>query len=188
MRSLCALLTTIACTCLLLYGQQPVRAVRSFVVRGIDGESKLVQLGTSHATVVVFVSALCPISMDYGERLTKLNADFSSRDVLMMLVNSNQNESDAQVEERRKVARLPMPVYRDPNNGLAEELAAYGTPSAVVLDQRGTIRYSGAIDDARNPTRVTKQYLREAIEAVLAGKAVAQAQTRTLGCSIKMQH
>lgn len=185
MRFVCAMLTTVACSCLLLYGQQPVQAAHSFAVRGIDGESKQVQLGASHATVVVFVSALCPVSTAYDERLTKLNADFSSRGVLMILVNSNQNESDAQVEEQRKIARLPMPVYRDPNGRLAELLGAYGTPTAVVLDQSGAIRYLGAIDDARDPTRVTRQYLRGAIEAILVGQAVAQAQTRTLGCSIK---
>jgi hypothetical protein len=185
MRSLFAMIVVISCSCLLLYGQQPVRIVHSFAVRSIDGQSKQVLLGTSRATVVVFVSALCPVSMAYGERLAKLNADLSSRGVLTILVNSNQNESDALVEEQRRTARLPMPVYRDPDARLAELLGVYGTPAAVVLDGSGTIRYVGSIDDARDPRRVTRQYLREAIEAILAGQPVAQAQTRTFGCSIK---
>jgi hypothetical protein len=182
-KSIYAILTTIGCSCLPLYGGPPIGTIRSFAVREIGRESKQVQLGTSRATVVVFVSALCPMSMDYGYRLKKLNEDFSGQDVRIILVNSNQNESDTQVEEQ--ISSLRIPVYRDPNGRLAELLAANSTPTAVVLDQSGTIRYSGAIDDARNPTRVTKQYLRIAIEAILAGKAVVPARTRVLGCSIK---
>jgi hypothetical protein len=183
MKSVCQILTTIGCSCLVLYGSPPIGTIHSFVLGEIGREPKQVQLGIYRATVVVFVSALCPMSMDYGDRLKKLNEDFSSQDVRMILVNSNQNEPDTQVEEQ--ISSLRIPVYRDPHGQLAELLAAYSTPTAVVLDQSGTVRYSGAIDDARNSARVTKQYLRMAIEAILEGKDVAPARTRAFGCSIK---
>ena len=57
MKSVCQILTTIGCSFLVLYGGPPIGTIRSFAVREIGRESKQVQLGTSRATVVVFVSS-----------------------------------------------------------------------------------------------------------------------------------
>jgi AhpC/TSA family protein len=168
-----------------LYGGQDVRTVQRFAVREIGRAPMQLELDASRATVVVFVSAVCPISAAYGERFAKLHKGYSDREVRLILVNSNQNESDTEVDEQRKASLLPFQVYRDPNGQLAELLQAYATPTAVVLDQSGTVRYFGSFDDARDPTRVTKQYVKLAIDAVLAGKAVELPRTKVLGCFIK---
>ena len=60
----------------------------------------------------------------------------------------------------------------------------YG-PNIDVIDKANTLLYHGAIDDARNPARVTTKGLRLALDAVLAGKPVAITETRAFGCTIK---
>jgi hypothetical protein len=173
------------CGCLELHGQGPGLPIHSFEVRETGGKTLQLQTGDNRLTIVVFVSGLCPISTDYAPRLTKLNQGYRGRGVRMLLVNSNQNESDSQVEAQRNLSKLAMPVYRDPLGQLADRLGATATPSAVMLDHTGQIRYSGAIDDSRNAARVTKPYLQLAIEEVLGGKPVTLARTPARGCSIK---
>jgi hypothetical protein len=178
------LVLAVAC-CGILQGSEPDRSVQALIVRDIGQGPLRVEPGDSRATAVIFVSTVCPMAADYGQRLVKLRDDYSRQGVRMLLIDSNDNESDAEVEEWRTALGLPFLVYRDPHTQVAEALQVYSTPTAVVLDQTGAIRYWGSIDDARNPSRVDKPYLRLALDALLAGKAVERPRTRVLGCSIK---
>ncbi len=184
MKSLCVILA-IVCVSTVLGGGETLNTVNSFTVREIDRAPTQIQVSDSRVTVVVFVSAVCPMSADYSGRLTKLDKEYSHRRVRMILVNSNDNEPDMQVNEQRKLGGLTLPVYRDSSGRLAALLQAYSTPTAVVLDQGGALRYWGSIDDTRSPERVTKPYLQLAIDAVLTGRTVDRPRTRVMGCSIK---
>jgi hypothetical protein len=124
------------------------------------------------------------MSMEYSQRLNQLAADYSHRDVRILLVNSNTNESNAEVEKQRLEANISIPVYRD-NGTVAALLGATATPTAVVLDKAGVTRYMGMIDNSRNPARVTRQVLRSALDSVLAGRAVEVPRTKVMGCAIK---
>ena len=77
------------------------------------------------------------------------------------------------------------PVYKDPNNALADRFDAQVTPETYVIDSSGTLVYHGQIDDSRNEKRVQQQALRMALDAVLAGKPLTVAETKAFGCSIK---
>ena len=56
----------------------------------------------------------------------------------------------------------------------------------MVFDKKGKLAYHGSVDDnARNPGQVKSRYLRDALQAVVAGKSVAKAETKSIGCSIK---
>jgi hypothetical protein len=59
------------------------------------------------------------------------------------------------------------------------------TPETYVIDSSGTLRYHGSIDNSQNESRVTSLRLREALDAVLAGKQPPQTETKAFGCSIK---
>lgn len=137
------------------------------------------------ATVVVFVSMDCPMSMDYSQRAAALQEEYSGSRVRVLLVSSNGNETDADVNNGRRALRIAMPIYRDPGGAVASALHATATPTAVVIDSTGAIRYRGAIDDSRDPARVKTRFAKAAVDAVLEGKAVAVAHTRVMGCSIQ---
>ena len=65
---------------------------------------------------------------------------------------------------------------------------AYGatnTPQFVVIDKDKTIRYTGAMDDNQNEAKATKQYLRDAVDAVLKGDSPEVKETRAVGCGIR---
>lgn len=165
-----------------IQGQSP--GIGLFNLRNTDGSLQKVHTSDTPATVVIFVSTVCPMSMEYSQRFNQLAADYSQRGVRILIVNSNTNESDAEVEKQRLEAHITVPVYRD-NGNLADLLGAIATPTAVVIDRAGVIRYLGMIDNSRNSARVTRHLLRSALDSVLDGRAVEFPRTKVMGCSIK---
>lgn len=164
------------------FGAAPVTSLK---LKTIGRGTSLVSIAGAPATVVVFVSMDCPMSMDYGQRVSRMEQDYAARGVRVILVNSNRNETDAEVEKIRRALSISTKIYRDPSASVAEQLTVIATPTAVVLDAAGAIRYKGNIDDSRDPARVKNRFVEAALDAVLAGHPVAVPQTRVLGCSIK---
>lgn len=136
-------------------------------------------------TVLIFVSVQCPISNDYNERMIALYNDYSAKGVKFVFLNANVTESPTQIMDHAKQVGFPFPVYRDAGNLIADRFGAQVTPESYVLDKTSTMVYHGAIDDARNPVRVTTKGLRLALDAVLAGSAVTTTETKAFGCTIK---
>jgi hypothetical protein len=138
-----------------------------------------------HVTAVIFISTQCPVSNGYNERLKALYADYSPKDVHLVILNANSTETAADVERHRAAHGFPFPVYKDVNNVFADKVGAAVTPHAFVFDGQGALVYRGAIDNSRDPDRVTQRPLRDALDAALAGRPVAVAEAKAFGCSIK---
>ena len=159
-----------------------VAAAEPMMVRDPAGKDVTIAPGKD-VTVVTFISTQCPISNDYNDRMSALYIAYSTKGVKFFFVNANSTEPAAVVAEHSKSAGFPFPVYKDQN--AADKLGAQTTPEAFVFDRTGKQLYQGYIDDARNEARVRNQGLRDAIEAALASKPVANPQTKAFGCTIK---
>jgi alkyl hydroperoxide reductase subunit AhpC len=110
--------------------------------------------------------------------------DFAGKGVKFIFVNANASESPARVAEHAK-AHFEFSVYKDPDNVVADQFGAQVTPESFVIDKSGVIRYHGAIDDQRDESMVQLKGLRQALDAVLAGRVVEVAKTKAFGCTIK---
>lgn len=150
----------------------------------------VVKPSDASATVLIFVSAECPVSNAYNGRMNALYRDYTSKKVRFIFADANVTETLTQIQKLRNRPENPLtvPTYYDANNVLADHLGAHATPEAYVIDNTGVLRYHGAIDNSKDPSQVTAQPLRNAIEAVLAGKPVQVATTRAFGCTIKRKH
>ncbi len=151
-------------------------------VRDAKGKAQPIALG-GDVVVVTFLSAKCPVSNDYSDRMIAVYNDYAKKGVKFYFVNANANEGAAAVAAHAKEVGFPFAVYIDID--AAEKLDAQSTPETYVFDKAGKQVYRGYIDDARNPARVQHNGLREALDAVMAGKAVARGETKAFGCSIK---
>lgn len=136
-------------------------------------------------TAVVFISTKCPVSNNYNDRMSALYRDYAGKGVQFVFVNSNQNESGAEVAKHVREVSFPFSVYKDEGNKVADLLKAEVTPHAYIIGKDSKVLYRGSIDDSQNPARVTKQPLRQALDAVLAGKPAPVAESKAFGCSIK---
>ena len=82
-----------------------------------------------------------------------------------------------------------MAAWIDDGSGAIGHL--YGmltTPHMFVIDKAGTLVYDGAIDDQPDPSHdptKARNYVREAVDEVMAGKPVVVSQTKPYGCSVK---
>jgi peroxiredoxin len=132
-----------------------------------------------------FWSFKCPVALAYDERMSALQAKYGAR-VVFLAVASNKNESAAEVRSNSENLKLPFPVLLDQDGNLAEMLGATHTPSVVLLDASGTIRYRGAIDNNKRPgERGRVAYVENALDSLLAGGPVSEPETKVFGCSIK---
>lgn len=162
-----------------------VAAVSPFTLNALDGSEVRIDPAKARATVILFVSALCPVSNAYNDRMSALFRDYSGKGVQFAFVNANQNESAADVSAHSRSAAFPFSVLKDNGNALADRLGAQLTPEVFVLDRAGTVVYHGAIDDHKNEARIKTHATRDAIEALLEGRPVDLAELKAFGCTIK---
>jgi len=103
------------------------------------------------------------------------------------LLASAQPAAALTVGEAAKDLALSFPVLLDESGAVGKAYGAKTTPHLFLIGADGRLRYQGAIDDAPNPGGPVGEtnYVAAALEAVLAGKPVATAETRPYGCSVK---
>ncbi len=75
----------------------------------------------------------------------------------------------------------------DESQATGRAYGATNTPQFFVLDKERKIRYTGAMDNNANETKVTKKYLRDAVDALLSGKSPEVDETRAVGCGIRYE-
>ena len=136
-------------------------------------------------TVVMFISVQCPVSNSYNERMNALYRDYSPKGVKFVAINANRTEPADAVAQHAREHNFEFAVYKDGDNVVADRFGATVTPETYVIDSSGVIRYHGSIDDSQNPSRVTTNRLRLALDAVLAGQTPPQTETKAFGCTIK---
>jgi hypothetical protein len=135
----------------------------------LHGEPVTIDFSKAPATVLLWTSSYCPTSKIYEERIAELTR--RNPDVQWFGINSSAMEGVPELREyfAENPERLGMPVLKDERNVLADRFGARVTTESFVFDREGVLQYRGAIDDARNPTRVRQQFLRDAVRAVSAG-------------------
>jgi peroxiredoxin len=147
--------------------------------------------GPEGTTVVVFTCNHCPYALAWHDRILDVARDYSDRGVRLLLINPNDAErypADSYEAMKERVAAdggWPLPYLRDESQEVARAYGAQTTPDVFVFDAEGRLRYRGAPDpDYREPSQGAV-WLREALDAVLAGEESPRAETEPVGCSIK---
>ena len=161
--------------------------VAGFSLSSVEGKKMDVAWDTdgAKATVLIFTSARCPVSNAYNARFEALAKAYSGKKVQMIGLNSNAPEASEEIAAHAKKQNWSFPTLRDENNKIADVLGARVTPEAYVVDAGGTLRYWGRIDDSQEAGDVQSRDLANALDAILAGKAVATSKTAAFGCGIK---
>lgn len=143
------------------------------------------------ALVLIFSSNRCPTAKAYADRMNELQRDFGPRGVQLVAINSNDphlypDERLSRMVERATEDGYVFPYLVDEGQRVARAYGAECTFHAFVLDEDRRLRYRGRFDDARLPERVTTHDLRDALDDILAGRAVRRPETRAFGCSLDL--
>jgi peroxiredoxin len=156
-------------------------AIPSFSGKTVQGSTfSLADARKGHrAVVVIFRSTLCPYSNYYNDRLREMTAEYSRKRVLFVAVHSDRWETEDDIRVHAAKYGHTFPVIRDPDGRVATLLNARRTPEVFLMDGDGKLRYHGRI-----AAKIGTPDLRNALDALLAGRPISPAETKAFGCSI----
>ena len=160
-----------------------------------DAEGKTHSLGEpadSPATLVMFICNHCPFVKHIAAELKAIGDDYASRGVAIYAINSNDanthpGDSPARMLEEIAMRGYTFPYLVDADQSVAKAYQAACTPDFYVFGSDRKLVYRGQLDGSRpgNGIPVDGRDLRAALDAVLAGDAVSEEQTPSVGCNIK---
>ncbi len=163
-----------------------------FKLPGVDGRDySLADFQDAKLLIVVFSCNHCPYVIGLEDRMNTFYADYAPKGVAMVAINSNETEnhptdSFEYMVRRAKDKDFQFPYVRDESQDVARAYGALRTPHFYVFDEQRKLRYTGRMDDnPRQPGKQTTRELRDALEALLEGKAAPVAVTNPIGCNVK---
>jgi len=164
----------------------------SFSLPGVDGNTySLSDYSDKNAVVVVFTCNHCPWAQAWEDRINQIQVDYGDKGVQVLAINANDSvshpgDSFEKMKERAAEKGFKIPYLRDDSQETARAYGAERTPEVFLFDSAGKLQYHGAVDDnGEDPAAVEADYLRDALDAVLAGNSPAVAETPAKGCTIK---
>ena len=161
-------------------------ALDNFTLPDLDGNTQTLNgLKGKNGSVIVFLSAQCPVVKLYNDRINQIAADYEAKGIKFIGVNSNATESLDWVKSDAAKVGYKFPVLIDKGNKFADKLGATVTPEIFYLNADNVLLYHGAIDNDRSGKSITEQYLRTAFDQSLNGKKIARTKANAFGCTIK---
>jgi hypothetical protein len=142
-------------------------------------------------TAVFFVTHDCPISNHYAQEIRRICESYASRGLACSLVYVDPSLSDtAAVAHASEYGHRGYQIFVDREHALVRQTGVTTTPEVAVLQGDGRIAYRGRIDDFfvgwGKPRRQVREHdLRDALEALLAGRPAPKPETKPVGCFIK---
>lgn len=160
--------------------------VEDFTITNYDGSTYSLSKSEGKATVVMFWSTECPFVQPYTERINNLASTYGPQGITFWGVNSNQTEDAGTVASHFKEKGYGFTMIKDEKSAVADQFGAQRTPEVFVIDNATmTVVYHGSIDDNKDASAVTSEYLKAALDEYLAGKSITNKETKSFGCGIK---
>jgi peroxiredoxin len=138
--------------------------------------------------VLVFLANHCPAVVACDDRIIDFVSDYKDKSVKLVAVCVSDMDQDKLpgIKKHVKDKSINYTYGYDETQSIGRAYGAVVTPHFFVLDKARNIRYIGAMDDnVMSEEKAKKQYLRDAVDALLAGKAPETTETRPNGCGIK---
>lgn len=169
----------------------------NFKLKNIDGKMvSLSDYNSSKGVVVIFTCNHCPYAVAYEDRIIALDKKYKKKGYPVVAINPNDPvqypaDSYENMKKRAKEKGFTFPYLFDEKQEVFPVYGATKTPHVYLLkNQNGKFKvsYIGAIDNsAKDESAVTETYLANAIDALLANNTPSPAETKAVGCSIKVK-
>lgn len=158
----------------------------AFELPGVDGRLHALADYEGQPVAVIFSCCHCPYVMAWEERLNDIARDYAGR-AAVVAINSNDHLGDSfeEMQRRSEERGFVFPFLRDESQEVAAAYRPARTPEVFVFDRDHRLIYHGAPDSDHRDPNGAEPYLRRALDAALAGRRPAVAQTPPVGCTIK---
>jgi len=173
-----------------------------FTLPGVDGKNhSLADYAESKALVLIFTCNHCPDARAARGKMIALDKDYKDKGVSVVAISGNDNTAlrlaefsfsiyedsfeDMKIVAKEEKYKFPY-LYDGETQKTTLAYGAVATPHVFIFDAEKKLRYHGRLDDARrSPKKIGTPYVREALDALLAGKEIKTPITRAHGCSTK---
>lgn len=137
--------------------------------------------------VLVFLGNHCPVVQAYDDRVIDLANAYKGKSVKVvgMCVNDVDSDRLPAIKEKAKEKGFNYVYGYDETGKIGKDYGATRTPEFYVIDKTRTVKYHGALDDNQTESKVKKTYVKDAVDALLAGKDVPTSETAPRGCGIQ---
>jgi len=182
------LVTSIGLTQTKSHAHQP--AASDFRLMDADGQPHTAnEWRATRTTVLFFIATECPISNRYAPEINRLVADYAGSGVAFYGVNSDPAVGAPAIRQYARDYGFNFPVLMDPTQILAGRTGTTLTPTAVILSPAGQLLYRGRFDNryldfGKYRDTNIKPDLRQALDAALAGRKIAEPVTKSIGCAL----
>jgi peroxiredoxin len=172
-----------------------------FNLPGIDGKTySLADFKDNKALAIIFTAVHCPTAEVYEGRIKKLVADYGPRGVGFVVIQPNSPKAlrldemgytdlgdsleDMKIRAEHRQFNFPF-LYDGETQTVSRKYGPVATPHLFLFDAQRKLRYQGRIDSSPREAYAKIPDARNAIDAVLAGRAVPVEKTPSVGCSVK---
>ena len=179
------------------YAVDPGSEAPAFTVKNVKGNEVSLAAQKGKVVVLEWINFDCPfVKKHYGSgNMPKLQEAYTGKDVVWISVNSSAEGAQGYLSAADLGARASKEgnkaseVVLDTDGAVGKAYGAKTTPHMIVIGKDGKVAYNGAID-SKASTDVAdiagaENYVAAALDAVLAGKVVANAKTQPYGCGVK---
>lgn len=191
------ILVFVVCSTALANAQSPLSVgstapMLEHSVEDINGRAiTLSQMAESNGLIVVFSSNTCPLVTRWEDRLKSISNSARTSNVGMIALNPNERirdrgESISDMKRRATKQAYNFIYAMDKDHAIADAFGATRTPEVFLFNADMKLVFSGNIDDnANNAAAVKKNYLEDAMQAMIEGQSVSTAKIKLQGCTIK---
>lgn len=180
---------------------QPGQKAPDFSLPDVSGKFYgLKDFSDADVLVIVFTCNHCPTAQAYEDRLIRFTDEYREKGVAVVgiMPNSmmallpeecgytdlNDTYEEMQIRARDKGYNFPY-LYDGDDQAVSIKYGPATTPHAYVFDKERKLQYVGRLDASEKPGTANAEDLRQAVDAVLAGKPVATPVNKAFGCSVK---
>lgn len=160
-------------------------------MKSVDGTTvSIADVKKEKGTLVIFSCNHCPFVKAWETRIASIGNDALKKGIGVIQINSNDPVKQPldgydQMQQRAKERGFQFPYVVDDTSGVAHAFGATRTPEVFLFDNDNKLVYHGAVDDDKNEATVSQHFLKDALEALLAGQEIEHKETKSIGCSIK---
>ncbi|MEO6971274.1 MAG: thioredoxin family protein [Chthoniobacterales bacterium] len=169
----------------------------NFSLSAADGKTHSLGDFKGKYVVLEWFNPGCPFVQKHykSDNMQALQKEFTSKGMTWLTIDSSAageqgHLTPEQAREQMSEWKMnPTALLLDPDGKVGHEYHATNTPHMFVINPEGKLIYEGAIDSKASTDlddiKSATNYVKAALEEAMAGKPVANAQTKAYGCSIK---
>jgi len=160
--------------------------VPDFTMKDLDGQQHTLSEHKGKPVVLVFVSNGCPWSRGADPVLSEIDKEYRDKGVVFLGIDPDANNTPEQIKDYAQKNKVTYTILKDERNRYADALGAQQTPEVYIVDKNGVLVYHGAVDDRKTETQEGEtNYVRAALDEILAEKPVSTPEKKQWGCTIK---